>query len=344
MIIRPEHESAFHKAQAEAAKIEFWDAADLLKKPAPPIDWIIDDILPSETVGDFFGPPGEGKSTLAMSLILHLASDAGKWFGKRISGGPVVMLGGERSGPEALSRDLHRAWKKGLEDGALIGPKIHYPLFTWEKKNGLWLRTSFCHNLMEHLHKIGPLLILLDTLQSCAMGDPIDYNQQYQLGMEVQQMGRELRCSVLTVSHTNQASVKETLDWRLNYLSRSGGNGLPGAFRWICGLSRLRHDDEIVKQLNLGSQIHKKLVAFAVSKHNEMGEPAWSRFNPAIFEIMPDGGLTMVMDGEEVAGQIQFSGANSKDSEIIKGKEENRYQKKKNGQSVALAGGDDDWE
>lgn len=297
-----EGESVSTPAMASA----WWDAAVLLSKPPQPVDWLVDGILPTGTVGDVFGPPGEGKSTILLHLAMTIATGSGSWFGCRCASGRVAILGGEKSNEGAAARDLHRVWQgRKAERGQLAISPQDEPLWRWDKLSQCWILTDAGQAESAALAVYRPALILLDTTMAVAAGgDQIDNVAQYSLGKTVQRWARDLGgATVLGVSHTNQASAKESAAWRLNYLSRAGGNGLPGALRWLAGVTRMRPDDDLAKSLGMEDEAgRKKLVALGVSKHNEIPTPAWNPLAPAIFEIRKDGSLLLVKDGREVAG------------------------------------------
>lgn len=263
-------------------------------KPGP-IDYLVEGILPRGTCGDVFGPPDEGKSTILLSLAAAIAAGAGTWFGRKIALGKVIILGGEKSSIDTWSRDLERIKAPNMKDNLKI-LQDDTPLWHWNKQ-GFWLPTKDYADVVADIKKLKPKLVLIDTLARIANGqNVIDYAQQASLGLEIERLKKEVNTTVLTVSHTNQASAHEPLKKRLFWLSRSGGSGLPGVFRWVAGLSQVREDDFDKKVKNKlpfdFKQAHgRKVIAFAVSKHNEMPVPAWNPDKPMFFEITQDGEL-----------------------------------------------------
>jgi hypothetical protein len=306
------------------------------------------------TVGDIFGPPGEGKSSLTLDFAIAVASGTGNWYGLPCVSGPVALLGGERSGTAAFSRDLYRARQsRNIDPGMLVLPQNSQgdcpPLWAWDKKTDQWMTTGWGAEVTAWLASVGPVLIIIDTLASAASGsDIINQPQQYSLGVTVRQWARMLGDpTVLTVSHTNQASAVQEVARRLHYLSRAGGNGLPGALRWIAGVTLLRGGERarVPEGLDFDpDDPTKRYIAFGVSKNNEMPCPTWTPERPAIFQMNPGGGLSMVPyqdckpyetyanDGSDKASQsrpkkkqatvnpIAATGASRRDNEYWKAK------------------------
>lgn len=323
------------------------DAAEQLSRPAPPILWAIDGLLPVGTLGDVFGPPGEGKSSLTLDLAINVAAGTGVWYGHKCFDGRVVILGGERSGTDSFCRDLHRAANgRTIPQGNLVMPQNNHgdfpPMWAWRRdENGdfHWVMTKWGREITEWLTAVKPILILIDTLISVAENcNIIDQPQQYALGIAIQNWQREIGSpTILTISHTNQASNQNDLNMRINYLSRAGGNGYPAKIRWIAGLSRLRPDDNLAVKLQIEDQARdKKLICFGASKGNEMPTAVWNNYNPAIFEMTQSGSVLMVMDGQEVKDKMAKSDTQKEDSK--KDKKNNKYAKN----SQNLGGSTDD--
>lgn len=284
-------------------KKQIWlDAADLLAETPLPIQYLVDGILPLGTVGDISGPPGDGKSSLVGHLAMSVATKQTMWFGRKIAGGKVAIIGGEKSRREVWIRDLHRTWPKGAarpEPGNLCIYGEQEPLWTWANGTGLWKETDTYSRVFEYLQAMQPVLVILDTIMRVAEGgNQIDNVQQAALGRKIEALGRTLGTTILTVSHSNQSSTKEPLSWRLHYMSRAGGNGLPGILRWCAGVTRLQATDLPLQGLDVTADDlqSRKLIAFGVSKHNEMPTPHWSHNVAALFEIDNTGALFLLKD------------------------------------------------
>lgn len=288
-----------------------YHAAELLAKQPPPIEWLVAGLLPVGTLGDVSGPPGDGKSTILLSLADHISRGA-PWFGIATKQTPVAWITGEASSAAAIQRDLHRLHAAPDADIQFLLPEGE--MFRFDRQVGSWITTAEGAAILQRCRDADIRFVVIDTIGSvCAGLVEIDNDQQRQLARHLR--GELAGMTAICVSHTNQSSAKETLDWRLHYLSRAGGNGFPGAIRWAAGVTSLKPDDVAV----LGERVTRdeitqaRIVAFGISKHNEMPRPAWNNITPAIFEIKQDGQLVLLADGEAVAlHQRQAKAENSR--------------------------------
>ena len=294
--------------------VEWLDGADLMRETPKPIDWLVEGILPTGTVGDVFSPPAVGKTSLLLSLILTIAEGKQRaWFGRACGAGPVLVLGGEKSSRDVWVRDLHRASSgvgHDLEPGRLmIAPSTLGPLFHWHPQRHVWERGSGYDAVARMVDSLRPVLTVIDTIGRAAWGqDPISIPQQQSLAMALEHTGREFGGASLTVSHTSQASAREDVQRRLDYTARAGSSGLPGHLRWLMGMTKLS-GIEAAELLHMdtddtrtvGDLEKRAIFAVAVSKPSEMPPPVWSRFNPALFEMLVDGSIVKLEQQERRA-------------------------------------------
>jgi hypothetical protein len=64
----------------------------------PPSPYIVRDLLPARGLTAIYGPPGSGKSFLAMDLVLSVAGGHSAWFGRRLTTTAVAYLALEGQG------------------------------------------------------------------------------------------------------------------------------------------------------------------------------------------------------------------------------------------------------
>ena len=283
----------------QTGKTVWVDAFDICQQPVSPVEWLVDRIFPRSGAGTVDGPPESGKSSLVVNLAATIANGGGCWFGQDCLSGPVVVLGGEKSSRAVWRRDFERLGKV-TRPGSFLIPELDGQLWKWDRREGVWFKTPSYAEAVRGIKKIKPALVIGDTIMRLGLGiDQIDNAQQAALGLELEELAAEAGCLFLTIGHTNQASTKEILSWRLHYLSRAGGNGLPGVLRYCFAVTRIHRADvqkngELEGMFSPEEVSFRKLIACGVSKGNEIPTAAWTNNNPAFFEIMPFGEIMML--------------------------------------------------
>ena len=80
---------------SQKSALKFHAITDILSLPDP--EWLITDLLVKGSFAVIFGPPGVGKSFLALSWAFAVAA-AKPWHGRNVNGGPVVYIAAEGGG------------------------------------------------------------------------------------------------------------------------------------------------------------------------------------------------------------------------------------------------------
>ncbi len=281
--------------QEEEQEVTWIDGYDIIQDPVEPVEYLVDRLIPLRGAGTIDGPPDSGKSSLVLNLAVHIANGGGPWFGSETVGGQVVVLGGEKSTRTAWRRDFERLGKPRQREQFLI-PTISKPLWMWNRREGKWDRSIDYGKILRNLKQIKPVLVIGDTIMRLAGGmNVLDIGQQALLGLELEDFAQEANCFFLVIGHTNQASSRESLHWRLHYIARAGGNGLPGILRFCMGVALLGKDD-VKSTIGFTEEdlTYRRILAVAVSKGNEMPPARWTQNNPGFFELMPSGELMML--------------------------------------------------
>lgn len=168
------------------SKLEF-------KKP----DWLVQDLIETDSLVQFFGDPESGKSLTAFDLAACVAT--GKDFhGKRVKQGAVLSIIGEGRGGTSRRR---RAWE--------IANKISLDAYPFFVSSG---PTSLCEpeevdqvlEAIKSIPKDPPLaLVILDTL--ARNFGPGDENSTKDMTVTISSMDRirlSHRCAVLPIHHS----------------------------------------------------------------------------------------------------------------------------------------------
>lgn len=185
--------------------------ADLIELPDP--EWLIEGILPEKGLFALYGPPGAGKSFIAIDLAMVVAADI-PWQGHTTKGGPVLYVSAE--GGRGIAKRV-KAW--------LLGHKVKA-----DTPDALWLvqpidlapGSSDLDDLVEELGLLGyevdpggslpswrPSLIVVDTLARCFVGDE---NLQEDMGSfikAVDHLRHTFDTAVLIVHHSRLDGERE---------------------------------------------------------------------------------------------------------------------------------------
>lgn len=80
----------------------------------PPVRWRVRGVLPQEGIAAIYGPPGSGKSFLALDMLAAIA--AGRWwFGYRVQAAPVLYIALEGEAGIAQRVQAHQSRHGGAE-------------------------------------------------------------------------------------------------------------------------------------------------------------------------------------------------------------------------------------
>lgn len=173
---------------------EFLTLDDLERLPDP--EWLIGGLVPKNSFAALYGPPGSGKTFLALDWALSVACGQ-PWFEQEIEQGDVVYVCAE--GVNGLKKRT-RAWQ--LERNVAPGDAFRMickPINVREDD-----KIDHLVRDIGHL-KLSPKLIVLDTLARC-FGDG-DENQTVDMNKFVANVGYVVDafgCTVLVIHHTGK--------------------------------------------------------------------------------------------------------------------------------------------
>lgn len=137
----------------------------------PPVDWIVEEVIPSAGLTLLFGDSEIGKSFLSLDLACRLATGKNFWFGGAnaphiAKSGPVLYLNAE--GNRSAIRDRLFAWEafngERLPDAGVVLPGDTMPRI--EIKELTKLLDDF-----EKAFGTNPVLVIIDTLNQAQVGD-----------------------------------------------------------------------------------------------------------------------------------------------------------------------------
>ena len=184
---------------------------ELLAMSAP--TFLIDQIIAERSLVVLYGPPGAGKTFIAMDISLSICANQ-EWFGHETQPGPVIYITPE--GLAGLKLRL-QAWETHHQTKAdQFGYVCDAPQFLEDKD---------VETLIQSIKQgpyPSPVLIVIDTLARHMVGG--DENSALHMGEcidNVDQLRNTFNCAVIIVHHTGKATQS-------NYKER-GSTALRGA-------------------------------------------------------------------------------------------------------------------
>ena len=177
----------------QTTPIEVYSMAQVLAmKPTP---WLIQDYIPEGSMTMIYGPPGSGKTFMALDMALHIAHGL-EWHGKATEQGSVMYIAGEGVG--GLRKRL-QAWhiNKNIEPTA--------PLHIIPVAVGL-LDEQEIDNLIKTIQILAKdiKMVVFDTVARCMTGDE---NSAQDMGMAIKAMDKikhTFKCCVVPIHHSGK--------------------------------------------------------------------------------------------------------------------------------------------
>ncbi len=155
----------------------------------PPIRWLIQDLLPANSLVELHGAPSAGKTQVMFDMAQTLAA----------SGQTVIYVAAE--GLQGY-RGRKKAWQKFRKQNG-------GSLYLWREPVHLF-EAAAVRLFLEAIQPKKPALIVFDTLSRCSLG--ADENNQKDMGFILEALDvvrRATGAAVVAVHHTNAAGARE---------------------------------------------------------------------------------------------------------------------------------------
>jgi len=168
-----------------------------------PPPWLVEGILPAQSLGLLYGPSGGGKSFVALDLALSIATGF-PWHGHNVEGGSVVYCAGE--GITGLGRRIG-AWRAGRKplDPLAEGQAARTRIFVAEVPR--LLESGAVPAFVEAVRAVDAkaVLVVVDTFARAIVGG--EENSARDVGMAIAAADRikaVLGAAVLFVHHAGK--------------------------------------------------------------------------------------------------------------------------------------------
>lgn len=187
-------ERAFKDEGTDSDGFALLDDEQIEDLPSP--EWLIDGILPSESLAVLYGPPKVGKTFLGLDWGFSICTGR-SWCGHAVKTGSVVYVYSEGSGKLKCRT---RAWKRAHDVSGRLGVQfitraVHV------------LDQAEVKRLFQTIRKLPepPTLIALDTLARCIQGG--DENSAKDVGAVIgvaDRLREEFKATVLIIHHSGK--------------------------------------------------------------------------------------------------------------------------------------------
>jgi hypothetical protein len=184
--------------QNSCPKFTFISAKELkLRKP----EWLVEDILESNSIGMIYGAPASGKSFLSLDLSACVASGT-DWHRNRVKQGGVLYLVGE--GQQGLIR-RKTAWENDrrlpLDNSMLFS---NFPVDLCDKEKVLLVKEE----IRKITEKLDVKLLVVDTVSRHYSGDENLASDMAEFVAGLDSLKNEFGFAVLLVHHSGKDDSK----------------------------------------------------------------------------------------------------------------------------------------
>lgn len=192
----PDQWSKIDQRLASTPSFRFVAACDM---PVNPIAWLIDGYIEADALAVLYGPPGKGKSFLALDMSCCIATGL-PFHGHDVKPGAVFYIAGE--GHNGLARRL-RAWAQHNDT------EMPVLLFVSEAPTDL-ASASNAAKVAEAVHQLAdttgesPVLIVIDTMARNFGGDENSATDVGQFIRNADALRRRWKATVVIVHHSGK--------------------------------------------------------------------------------------------------------------------------------------------
>lgn len=225
VVLDPEEEAGIAELVGPVEPPLFAPASAMAGRPVPQREWLVDQLIPGNTVTLLSGDGGTGKSLLALQLAVATVMDKG-WVGRDVErSGKVLFLSAEDDDAELHRRLADICRESGVSMSALGDLLLRSMagedalMAVLDRKTNALRATKLYAALCATMERERPALLVLDTLADLHAGNENDraHGRQF-IGM-LRHLAIEFGCSVLLLAHPSLTGL-------------NSGSGTSGSTAW----------------------------------------------------------------------------------------------------------------
>lgn len=212
------------------------DAVDFAQEDVKPVEWLIQNIMPTAGNGIICGDPKASKSYHAMDLAISLACGE-DWLNNMVIRRVRTYLVSREDAPGITQRRIGRllrgnpAYAQKLEGWMRVNTRRHTTDFKVTNPEHM-------DRLIEEIKKFGSELCILDVFRSVHESEENDNDEMPNVLGKVNRIQNECNCAVMLVHHLNKSTPENI------FKGLRGASAIHGWMEWGIGISVTNPEEE----------------------------------------------------------------------------------------------------
>jgi KaiC/GvpD/RAD55 family RecA-like ATPase len=208
------------------SRIHLRSAFDAMQ-PREPIKWIVEDLIPEDSVTMLYGEPGIGKTWVLLSLAVHVA-EGKDWLGFKIPKASTVLIIDEESGERRLLNRLNITLNG--EGGSKDTPIYTNSLSSFKLDMESEVKTIF-----QVAKQVNAKLIIIDSLSASSDGEENAKKDMQEVFNNLRKLAFYAECAVVIIHHSTKSKGKKTGNYR-------GSSAIGGAADLVIKMETKNHN------------------------------------------------------------------------------------------------------
>lgn len=193
----------------------FTQASTLKDRDIVPMEWLVNMLIPANTVTLLSGDGGTGKSLLALNLAISVAS-GGKlpWLNMKPQQGPALYVGAEDDINEMHRRINDMIWLRpeiswnDIEDLHLASLASRDALLSsLDPRTGILTPSPLWYKILDKIQAERPRVVILDTLADLYPGNENDRAQARQFIGQLRKAAVDHGTTIVLLSHPSLSGM-----------------------------------------------------------------------------------------------------------------------------------------